>query len=83
VAHTSLYTTVRGPDILRHVHVSTYVAFYQINKLFVKIFFFNIGKMSLQPVEMVLLAGFGSRAVVWRRCSIVTPLVERSLHKVI
>jgi len=83
VVHISHYTTVRGPDILCNVIVWAYVTFYQINKFFVRIFFFNIGKTPLQQVEMVLRAEFGPRAVVWRPCSIVTPLVERSLHKVV
>ena len=39
--HMSLYTTVWGPDILRNVIVSGYVAFYQINKLSVNILFFH------------------------------------------
>jgi len=29
--HINYYTTVRGPEILRHVIVSGYVAFCQIN----------------------------------------------------
>ena len=33
--HISYYTTFRGPDILRNVIVSGYVAFYQINKFFI------------------------------------------------
>jgi len=37
----SYYTTVRGPDILRNVIVSTYVNFYQINKFFGNILFFQ------------------------------------------
>jgi len=39
--HISYYTTVRGPDILRNVIVSGYVAFYQINKCFVNKLFFH------------------------------------------
>ena len=39
--HTSYYTTVRGPDTLLNVIVSGYVAFYQINKSFVNIFFIH------------------------------------------
>jgi len=39
--HTNYYTTVRGPDILRNMIVSEYVAFYQINKLFVNMLFFH------------------------------------------
>jgi len=42
--HISYCTTVRGPDILRHMNFSGYVTFYQINTLFVKIFLI-IGKM--------------------------------------
>jgi len=39
-----LYTTVRGPDILRNMIVSGYVTFCQINKLFVNILFFHLTK---------------------------------------
>jgi len=33
--------TIPGPDNLRNVIVTGYVTFYQINKFFVKILFFN------------------------------------------
>ena len=39
--HTSYYTKVQGPDILRNVTVSGYVTFWQINKFFVNMFFYN------------------------------------------
>jgi len=45
-SHISYFITVRGPDILRNVIVSGYVAFYLTNKFFVNTFF-NISKMSL------------------------------------
>ena len=54
--HINYYTTVRGPDILRNMIVSGYVAFYKINKCFVNISSFIIDKMA-------------SRAVVWRPLS--------------
>ena len=43
--HICYCTTVLGPDILRNVLFSGYVAFYQINTFFVNILFFIIGTM--------------------------------------
>jgi len=37
--HISFYTKVGGPDIFRNVIFSGYVTFYQINKVFVTLFF--------------------------------------------
>jgi len=39
--HTSYFTTVLGPDILRNVIVSGYVTFHQVTKFFVKILYFQ------------------------------------------
>jgi len=45
--HISKYTTVRGPGILQNEIVLKYVAFYQINKIFVNIYFFIFDTMFL------------------------------------
>jgi len=55
-------TTVQGPDILRNVIVSGYVAFYQICKFFVNMLFFKYCQMSLRLVEIASRAGFGRRS---------------------
>jgi len=39
--HVSYFTTVRGPDFLRNVIVSGYVAFYLTNKFFVNTLIFH------------------------------------------
>jgi len=52
------HTAVRGTHILRNVIVSGYVTFYQINKFFLKVFFFIIDKMASRD-------GFVPLAVVW------------------
>jgi len=39
--HISCYTKVQGSNILCNVIVSGYVAFHQVNKLFVNILFFH------------------------------------------
>jgi len=62
--HISYCKTVRGPDILRNVIFSAYVPFYQINRFFVNILFFNYWQNVLRPDEMASQVGFGPRAVV-------------------
>ena len=50
--HISCCTTVQRPDILPNVIVSGYMAFYQINKCFVKILLFRYLQKSLRPNGM-------------------------------
>ena len=63
--HTCYYTIVRGPDILHNVNVSRYVTFYQINKCFVNILFFQYSQKVSTGRMKRMAAGYGWRAVVW------------------